>query len=59
MEFAGLQVIVSDIIERGTLHAIAPPPMRGDFPTRAKYETAVARWQRTQFWVSVVNIADE
>jgi hypothetical protein len=54
-EWAGLKVLVSNAVESGTLHAITPPPERGDYPTRERYEKAYAEWERMGLW-TVKNI---
>jgi len=54
-ELLGLQALLIDGVQAGTLHGIAPPPERGDHPSEKRYQQALERWRLTQCW-TVKNI---
>lgn len=53
----GLRVLVSDAVQRGNLHVIAPPPERDTFASDEAYETAYKDWWRRMNCWTVTNIA--
>jgi hypothetical protein len=55
-EILGLQVLVSEAVERGTLHVIAPAPERADFASDEAYERAYREWWRMANCWTVRNI---